>query len=180
MRRRLGHTRNSPAGPPPAAALQEAIAARQRMVAGMPPGPAPVPAPITPPRLVGEFPPYQDFRAYGDGTSIGATSTVVVVSFRIPQGHIGYLTHIGHETTHLGWDNIGWSLRLGGAAQVGYSDQVGQQWGRVSNPGGVTVKIRDGALVQLTARNPSAAAILASGLLIGYHWPRAMPVPENY
>jgi len=88
------------------------------------------------------------------------------------------LIPLGHETTHLGWDNLRWILRLGGTPQAGFGEQVGQQWGRVSNPGEVYVKITEGSTVEFAARNPSAAAILASGVLVGYHWPRVQSVAE--
>lgn len=127
---------------------------------------------------LGRAPVIRPFQAYADSTSIGATSTAPVVSFRMPDGMIGYLTALGHETTHLGWDNLAWAIRVGAGSVPGFGEQTGQQWGRISNPGEVFAHISGSSVVSLVAKNPSAAAILASGYLRGYFWPRVEPGAE--
>ncbi len=122
------------------------------------------------------------FRVHGEDTSIAdGGAWVSVASFGIPPGHVGVLTAVGHETSHLGWNNIAWRIVLGddataaGQPQRGFTSQTGLSWGRTNKPGEVFIDIGNGKTVALQGSQSSGAAILASALLVGYYWSKARP-----
>lgn len=118
--------------------------------------------------------------------TVGAGSTVDIVTLTVPRGHFGFVAWFGQDTQNdvagqggLDWANLTWSLQLLSDSGVytpvpsyfGIADQLGQ----VEAPTRINIFVPENTSLVVRVTNGSVAAIPAvKARLAGWYWPIAV------